>query len=650
MDLTSKFEETRIKIADKLLLVGTIVSVPAAFVSGYRIFLMGVKPLFIVDILISVILIISYITRSKVNYRIRLAVLLGYVFTLGWISLNTFGLFGLGLFIVFFSIIVTTTFFGLRYGIILLGLSFIILIVFTLSINMSWIHYEWDFNALSHSTYQWFSRTVFFLCFATMAIVTLGMVNSNLEKINRDLYVNENRFNLALDSVNEVVWELDLENNTNFVSKKFFEILKYTPDEMAVNIENWRKLIYEEDKVFVDEKIKEHFEGRSNNFHIEYRIKNKLGNLQWILTKGKIVERSYEGKPLRIVGTHTDISPRKEMEGILYESEQRYRMLFMSATDAILLVENDVIIDTNDSAIEMFGIDRNQLIGLPIWNLCPDHQSCGIESESGIRDFFNNSRENKFNPIEWEFKQLSGKTIDVLMSINPLLDERRTLFQVILHDISERKNFEQAKLNAIVETEERELLKLAGDLHDEVGPLLSSLNMYLSLLKREQTENKPEIIENMQGILVDTIRSVREISTNLSPHALNNYGLVAAINSFIEPGRKLLTISFNENVGEIGLPKVVEINCYRIIKEMLNNTLKYAQAKEVQIMLFLEDNILQLIYQDDGIGFNLESTLAKNDKGIGLLNILNRLNTMKASYTLKSKPNEGFNFEMKLKI
>jgi signal transduction histidine kinase len=201
-----------------------------------------------------------------------------------------------------------------------------------------------------------------------------------------------------------------------------------------------------------------------------------------------------------------------------------------------------------------------------------------------------------------------------------------------------------------VETEERERLKLAGDLHDDVGPLLSSLNMYLSLLGRPQTENRVEIIDNMQSILRDTIGSVREISTNLSPHALIRYGLAAAINGFLEPSRKLIEINFEENIGEKRFHNVIEITCYRIVKEMLNNTLKYAQANSVNISINSTGNMLFLSYNDNGVGFNFEETVAKQKTGIGLLNILNRLSTMKAIYTIDSKPNQGFHFDMKLRL
>jgi PAS domain S-box-containing protein len=648
---SNNFESIRHKIADRLLLAGLIVSIPAAIASGYRITTMGVKTLFIVDILIAFILTLAYLTRFRTNFRIRMALLLGYVFMLGWVSLNTFGLFGFGLFIMFFTIIITTTFFGLRYGLLLLGLSTLIILFLSFSIYFQWIHFQWDFNALSHSPYHWFSRGIFFLSFASMAVVTLGMVHKYFEQANRELAISEERFILALDSVNEVIWELDLVKNSTFVSKKFFEILHFAPSEMAIDLNSWIKLVHEDDLPTVNKKIKDHIEGQTQNIQVEYRIRNKWGSWQWILTKGKIVSRSPTGRPERIVGTHTDIGPRKEMERILRESEQRYRMLFMSATDTILLVENDVVIDCNESTFELLGMTREQLIGMHLWNLCPSVQPNGIDTRIGLKQLLDGVTQGESTKdIEWEFERLDGKTIDIMLSINLIMDNDRALYQIILHDVSERKQFEQAKLHAVVETEERERLKLAGDLHDDVGPLLSSLNMYLSLLSRPQTENRIEIIENMQVILRDTIGSVREISTNLSPHTLLRYGLAAAINGFLEPSRKLIEINFDENVGEKRFHKVVEITCYRIVKEMLNNTLKYAQAKNVSIKLHCTETLLLLSYTDNGTGFNFEETMAMHKTGIGLLNILNRLNTLKAIYTIDSKPNEGFHFDMKLRL
>ncbi len=650
MKSQNTFDSIRHAISDKLLLVGLIVSIPAAIASGYRITTMGVKALFLFDILIFFILLAAYITRKKTNYRVRMAFLLGYVFVLGWIALNTWGLWGFGLFIMFFAIITTTTLFGMRYGLALMGLSVFIVVLISLSVHNQWLKFHWDFNTLSHSTFHWLSRAVFFSAFTSMAVVTLGLVHKNFERINKELSASEERYNLALDSVNEAIWELDLNNKSVFVSKKFFEILRFAPEDFAASFCNWKKLIHDEDKDFVETSISEHMEGRSPSISIEYRARNKMGGWQWILTKGKIVARDENGKPTRVLGTHTDITPRKEMEKILRESEQQYRMLFMSANDTILLVENAVIIDANESAFNLLGITRENLIGKPIWNLCPKSQSDGTKSEEGLANLLKDISTDNAIRTEWEFERLDGRIVDTVISINRIIDADRPIHQVILHDISERRRFEQDKLNAIVEAEERERLKLAGDLHDDVGPLLSSLNMFLSLLHRPQTENREEILNNMEGILKETIRSVREISNNISPHILTKYGLLSAVNAFVESNKNLLEIDFKENIGEIQLPKVVETNCYRIIKELLNNTLKYAQAKKVEITLTFSEKMLYLGYRDDGVGFDLDSILTEGRTGIGLLNILDRVKSLKATYSIYSKAGEGFSLDMRFRI
>lgn len=117
MEAIGKIEQFRERISEKLLVFGTIVTIPAAIFSGYRILTMGLKPLFIADILISILLIISYFTRKKINYRKRIFWLVIYVFFLGVLAIYTWGLFGFGFFILFFSCIIITTLFGLRYGI-----------------------------------------------------------------------------------------------------------------------------------------------------------------------------------------------------------------------------------------------------------------------------------------------------------------------------------------------------------------------------------------------------------------------------------------------------------------------------------------------------------------------------------------------------
>ena len=651
MNQKSGFEAVRYKIMDTMLLIGMLVSIPSAIASGYRIITMGVRTLFIVDILFAIILFLVYFTRSRTNNKWRVFLLLVYVFFLGLISLYTWGLWGLGLFLMFFTIIISSTLFGMNYGLFFLGASILTLITAIICIHYQWIVFSWDFNALSHSTYHWLLRGVFFTSLTTIAVVTLGLVHKNFERVNRELFLNEERLKLALSAVSEVVWDIDMVKENGFVSQQFAEVLPFVSEGFAKTFSSWKEAIYDADLPKVNQTIENYLSGLTPDINVEYRVKAKNGVLYWLQTKGKAVERDKDGRIIRVVGTHTNIGARKGMELILKESEQKYRSLFVNANDTILLVSKRKIIDANDAAIEFLGEDKNSLLGKDIVDFCPFEQLDGTNSEGKLNRLINEAIANGSAKTECELLLTTKNNLFYTsVSVNSFKDVEKEMQQIVIHDITEHKQFEQEKLKAIVDTEEKERLKLAGNLHDDVGPLLSSLNMYLSLLKRDETQNKQDIIQNMESIIKDAISSVREISNDISPHALNNYGLVYVTSDFIERNKQLVEFHFDEDIGDVRLPLFIEMICYRIVKELINNTLKHANAKSVWISMQKSDNWFQLNYRDNGVGFDIESKLNNGGTGIGLLNISNRLKTLGATYTMLSEAGNGFNFEMKISV
>jgi len=154
----------------------------------------------------------------------------------------------------------------------------------------------------------------------------------------------------------------------------------------------------------------------------------------------------------------------------------------------------------------------------------------------------------------------------------------------------------------------------------------------------------------MQEILKDAISSVREISSNLSPHTLFKYGIVAAINSIVDQNKGMVNISFTHDVGDKRLPEITEIMIFRIVKELMNNTLKYANAKNIVIDITLFEAYLSVSFEDDGVGFDVESKINNKETGIGLINLQERLKTLKSNYTITSKKGQGFKFCMRVPI
>lgn len=212
----------------------------------------------------------------------------------------------------------------------------------------------------------------------------------------------------------------------------------------------------------------------------------------------------------------------------------------------------------------------------------------------------------------------------------------------IIRDITDRKQHERAILNAVIEAEEKERSRIAKDLHDGLGPILATLNMYLEWLKEKgRIEQHPDILELSTNSVREAIVTLKNISNNLSPHMLEKFGLVSAITSFVELIKKVSSVKFviDSNIAERLIP-IVEISLYRIVTECINNTLKHSKSTEINIKLHKQDNKLKLTYSDNGQGFNIHSAM-KGRSGMGLHNIQNRISTLGGKVMFESSKESG---------
>lgn len=205
----------------------------------------------------------------------------------------------------------------------------------------------------------------------------------------------------------------------------------------------------------------------------------------------------------------------------------------------------------------------------------------------------------------------------------------------------QRRMLENRLMTAVLRTEERSRASFSRELHDGLGPLLSSAKMSLSAMsKAELRENDRQILQNTSTLIDEAIRSLREISNNLSPHILNNFGLARGIKHFID---RLATmhptkISFRTRLRDERFDSNIEVILYRVVCELINNSLKHSQCTEIALSLDLEDEHLVLRYADNGCGFVVSEVM---EKGMGLSNINSRISSLRGTFRLESEPNKG---------
>jgi len=144
---------------------------------------------------------------------------------------------------------------------------------------------------------------------------------------------------------------------------------------------------------------------------------------------------------------------------------------------------------------------------------------------------------------------------------------------------------------------------------------------------------------------------LKEISNKLSPHILNSFGLLRAVQSFISKLQitQAPKIHLNSNIEDKRFSYNVEVVVYRVICEMINNTLKHAKAHHIYIDLLIEKEILKVIYIDDGIGFDPDN-IQLEQKGMGYSNIKSRIRSLNGTYQIFSQPNEGLHAEISINV
>jgi signal transduction histidine kinase len=220
----------------------------------------------------------------------------------------------------------------------------------------------------------------------------------------------------------------------------------------------------------------------------------------------------------------------------------------------------------------------------------------------------------------------------------------RKIFDFLKKAERNRDESEKQVLNAIIHTEERERRRLAKDLHDGLGPLLSTVKMAISSLTQVEQETKyKEVVVNTDQILSEAIRSLKEISNNLSPHVLDNFGLASAIKSFSGKisSTKTVNISFNSNMFDVRLNYNTEVILYRVVCELINNTIKHANAKNIEIELTRHRKLLTMTYSDDGEGFEVNDVLHGQSEGMGYANIMSRIKSIKGIINVESDKMHG---------
>ncbi|SFW19380.1 sensor histidine kinase [Chitinophaga sancti] len=196
---------------------------------------------------------------------------------------------------------------------------------------------------------------------------------------------------------------------------------------------------------------------------------------------------------------------------------------------------------------------------------------------------------------------------------------------------------------------ENERKRIAADLHDSMGPLLSTIKLNINSVQVNDEHDKM-VIAKSGTYIDDVIRGLRQISHNLLPATLERKGLVDALHEFIRQVsvKAQLDIRFHTS-GQISIPPEKEIHVFRIIQEITHNTLKHAKATQLQIVLSREDGFFLVLVKENGVGFDVGRVKAEST-GLGMKSLAIRTDILNGSLVIESVLGQGTNYFIKIPV
>jgi PAS domain S-box-containing protein len=460
---------------------------------------------------------------------------------------------------------------------------------------------------------------------------------------------SEERLQHLVDSLTDIIYTVKIENGqvTYSIPEEGSMVLTgYLHDEFNADPDFWLSIVHEEDKQMVREQNEKLLAGLSCT-PLEHRIIHKDGQIKWVRNTS-VLRYNNKGNLIAYDGLISDITERKRAEEALKESEKNFRNIFEKSKQGIIIVSPDLkILAANSVFIEISGYMLDEKTPLYLSDLAMPDQHSQIKERLEML-----IKGTNLVPIEYKVRLKDGSLRHIEATTSVMDYYGQSAFLIILRDNTHIKEAEHKVMEAIIKTEENERSRIAQDLHDGLGPVLSTIKIYFQVYQDTKDESKKMILnEKLKSTIEEAIKGVSEISHNISPHVLKNYGFYAALKQFIHRIALTNVVNINLDTGEeMELNENAGIILYRAIAELINNSIKHSGCENISIVLHHDGGKIQVDYSDDGKGFNVSSFIEKPAHGSGVQNIKNRVTALQGEVNISSTEGKGMHVLLKIPV
>lgn len=470
------------------------------------------------------------------------------------------------------------------------------------------------------------------------------------------------------------------------ISRTWTELTGYTIADTPT-FEAWLTRAYGEGAEEVRNHVQELFKQQRRTLNIEFPIRTRDRDVRYWSFSASSPGSLRDGRRF-IVGMAVDITDRKRVKKFFRESDARLRLMMESVEDyAIMMLDANGHIEMwNTGAERTFGYSAEEVIGQHVRIIfTPEDRRREIPSAE-----MQSAREKGRAADErWHIRK-GGTRFYVSGVLTPLIDPDGVVtgYVKIARDLTQQRQieeelrrtndelevrvrertFELAKVNEslrdeiseriqterdrvrllrqIVRAQEDERRRIARDIHDQVGQQMTALRLNLAAIDQGYSGDGEirEKLEQTKAIAERLDADVDFLAWELRPAALDDIGVAEAMGSFVRQWSRYSGVEgqfHTTGLDKERLSPETETNLYRIMQEALNNTMKYAQATRVDVLLERRDNQVVLIIEDNGAGFDPNESMVGDQKGMGLIGMRERAALVGGTLQIESRRNKG---------
>lgn len=463
--------------------------------------------------------------------------------------------------------------------------------------------------------------------------------NKNLEKLvaqsSKDLADNQKEYKLLIENQNDYIIRVNSYNHINFVSPNFYNDSEQ--DKSQINNASFKEIIYKKDKdnlpLFSEVLLNEPY-----NINFRARLQTKKG-IRWIdwSCKGILtLNNTYDG----FIAVGRDVTEQKDSEAKLRITQ--FAVDHSNMAIAWFFTSGEMNYH-NSSFGKLFHLNRDEIIeGFSpelFFNITKDEWFSIIENVRSLNSYH----------IETMIPGANNKPVHIEIAFNLLTYKKSEYLIAFISNITEKKESEKRIRNEIIGEEEKERKAFIQELHDELEPYLAGIKLFSNQLANDSTpsEKKQLLIKNINEMIDSVIHKNQFLSNKHTPLVLYKAGLSKALYDFIETLNLDSGIDIVINSSDIQntrFKEELELVIYKTITELINNTILHANASQISIEFNQKGGLLEIIYNDDGIGFDTTIVSSQTTES-GLQRLYKRLQTTSANYVLESSSGRGVDFK-----